>query len=141
MEYERRVSIAQSPDRVFAFVSDDARLARWRDGLRASRRLSPPGPLDGARYAETLETPLGVRTMTVELRADPPRELAFRVVDGPVRPSGSMVLRARDGATELTYRIAYEPVLRTPLDPAIFSSLRASVDRSLERLLALSEEM
>ena len=141
VEYERRVSIAQPLDRVFAFISDDERQPRWRDGLRASQRLTPAGPLDGARYAETLETPLGVRTVTVELRANPPHELAFRVVDGPVRPSGSMALSERDGATELTYRVAYEPALRTPLDPAIFSSLRASVDRSLDRLVALAGEM
>ncbi len=141
MQYERSVTIARPLERVFAFISDEATLPRWRDGLRASQRLTPAGGVDGARYAETLETPLGVRTVTVELEADPPHGLAFRIVDGPIRPSGTMALRESGDATELTYRVAFEPAVRTPLDAMIFSSLTKSVDRSLENLVNLASEM
>ncbi len=141
MEYERSVTIARPLERVFAFVSDDASLPRWRDGLRASQRLDSAEGLHGARYSETLETPLGVRTVTVELEADPPHALAFRVVDGPIRPSGTMALRETGGATELIYRVAFEPKLRTPMDSMIFSALTKSVDRSLENLVKLASEM
>ena len=122
-------------------MSDDASLPKWRDGLRSSERLSHPGTLDGARYAETLETPLGLRKVTVELTATPPTALAFRVIDGPIRPHGSMTLHEIAGATEITYRLVYEPRLKTPLDTTIFAALTASVDRSLDTLVARAREM
>ncbi len=142
MEYERRVAIARPVGDVFAFLCDETRLPEWRDGLRVSRRMSPPGDLHGARYAETLETPLGLRTVTVELAARPPHQLAFRVVDGPVRPRGTLTLRATAAGTELAYRLEYTPPLRivTPLDTKVFGALRASVDRSLAKLVALLDD-
>ena len=136
MDYERRVTLAHDIEAVFAFIADTANLVRWREGLRESKRLSPGTGLDGARYAETLETPLGVRTLTVELEARPPHALAFRVIDGPIRPNGTLALRTVATGTELTYHIDYTPLLRvaTPLDLVIFASLTAAVDKSLAKL-------
>ena len=139
MDYERRVTLAHDIETVFAFIADTTNLVRWREGLRDSRRLTPGTDLDGARYAETLETPLGVRTLTVEIEARPPHALAFRVVDGPLRPSGTLALRSVARGTELTYRIEYAPMVRvaTPLDLVIFASLTGAVDKSLAKLATI----
>ena len=139
MDYERSITLAHDIETVFAFIGDAANLVRWRAGLRESKRLTPGVDLDGARYAETLETPLGVRTLTVELEAHPPSALAFRVVDGPIRPHGALALRSVAAGTELTYRVDYTPMLRvaTPLDLLIFASLTAAVDASLTKLAAV----
>jgi hypothetical protein len=136
MDYERSITLAHDIEAVFAFIADETKLVRWREGLRESRRLTPGDDLDGARYAETIETPLGVRTLTVELEARPPYELTFRVVDGPIRPNGKLALRTIAAGTELTYRIDYTPMLRvaTPLDRVVFASLTAAVDKSLAKL-------
>lgn len=139
MEYERSITLAQDIEVVFACIVDETKLVRWREGLRKSRRLTPGDDLDGARYAETIETPLGVRTLTVALEARPPFALAFRVVDGPIRPNGTLELRTVAAGTELTYRVDYTPILpiATPLDLVIFASLTAAVDKSLAKLAAI----
>ena len=143
MEYERRTHVSRPPDEVFAFVADDARLVQWRDGLIASRRIDEGGPDARARrYVETLRTPLGERTVTVDVTTDPSaHRLAFDVVDGPVRPHGEIALAAADGGSELTYRVAYRTPLpvATPLDRMVFDALVASVDRSLDALAMLYE--
>ncbi|GAC1494641.1 MAG: hypothetical protein NVS1B2_11690 [Vulcanimicrobiaceae bacterium] len=141
MEYERRVTIAPPPDRVFAFVSDPGQFSRWRDGLQASRVLDDTAGTDVVRSIETLQTPLGVRDVTVEVRRDPPHGYAFEVVDGPIRPNGALTLRATATGTEVTYRITYEPRVRTPLDGKIFDALRTNVDRSTDNLVALAGDM
>ncbi|GAC1310146.1 MAG: hypothetical protein NVSMB19_24240 [Vulcanimicrobiaceae bacterium] len=137
MDYERRLRVALPPAELFAFLCDEQRLPDWRDGLHAVRRLDDaPGAMT-RRYAETVETPLGLQTVTVALEADSAAQtLAFAVLDGPVRPRGELVLRAAGTGTELAYRITYRPPLRiaTPLDRLIFDALVGNVDRSLERL-------
>ncbi len=136
MDYERSITLPHDIEGVFAFIADTKNLVRWREGLRDSKRLTPGTDLDGARYAETLDTPLGIRTLTVELEARPPHSLAFRVVDGPIRPNGTLALRTVAAGTELTYRIDYTPMLpvATPIDLVVFASLTAAVDKSLAKL-------
>ncbi|GAC1313621.1 MAG: hypothetical protein NVSMB21_24900 [Vulcanimicrobiaceae bacterium] len=141
MDYERRIHVPRSPEALFAFVSDDTRLGAWRDGLIASRRIDT-GPADASvrRYVETLRTPLGERTATVEVVADPvARRLTFDVVEGPIRPHGEISIAAADGGSDLVYRVAYATALpiATPLDRIVFEALVASVDRSLDALVAL----
>lgn len=141
MDYERRVHVARSPAELFAYLSDEKHLLAWRDGLVAVKRLDDGAPdAPSRRYAETLETPLGRQTMTVELTSDVvDRAFAFEVVDGPVRPRGEMRLRAEDAGTELAYRVTYPTMLpiATPIDKMVFAALKASIDRTLENLQRL----
>jgi hypothetical protein len=126
---------------VFAFLSDQERVREWREDVLASERLSPPGDLDGARYRETIATPLGSQTATVLVSVDAPRRLAFTVLDGPLRPAGSIVLVEQGSQTGVNYTIELQPLLKvpSPLDAAAEKFLTRSVERSLARVKEILE--
>ncbi len=141
MTIQRSETVRRPLEAVYAFLSDQERVTEWREDVLASERLSPPGDLDGARYREKIATPLGPQTATVLLSVDPPHRLAFEVLDGPLRPAGSIVLASRGDETEVSYTIELQPLLkvRTPLDDAAEKFLTRSVERSLARVKEILE--
>lgn len=141
MDYEGRISIARPPADVFAVLCDENQLTQWRDGLVAIARLDDGSDPSARRYAETLETPIGRKTVTVLSATDAARRaLAFSVIDGPVRPRGIVAVGPADGGCEVTFRISNAPLLRivTGVDRRIFAALTANVERSLARLKTIA---
>jgi hypothetical protein len=141
MTTERKATIRRTREDVFAMLIDVERLPEWRDALVSITRLSPPGPVHGATYRETMNTPFGHKSATVQLSAEAPTRFTFRVIDGPVRPHGSIVLHERDGATHLTFRVALAPLFALPslADTVAAAFLRKAMDRSLARLREILE--
>ncbi len=141
MTIERSAVINAPLASVYALLSDDRRLTEWREDLVATERLSPPGDLDGAKYRETLRTPLGNQAATVQLGTEALKSFSFKVLDGPVRPQGSLEMSAAEGGTEVVYRLKLKPLLGlpSPLDAAAGIFLTSSVEKSMSKLKAILE--
>ncbi len=136
MRIERNATVRRPIAEVYAFLSDETRASEWREDVLTSERISPPGDLQGARFRETIATPLGPQSATVLLSVERLRRVSFEVLDGPLRPKGSILLGEQGLETTLDYTVDVEPVfkIRTPLDDAIEVFLTRSVERSLVRL-------
>jgi len=141
MTIERRAVIKAPLTDVYKLLADDRRLTEWRDDLVAIERVSPPGPLDGAKYRETLRTPLGKQSATVQLNTEENRRFGFKVLDGPLRPMGSLEMSPCEGGTEVIYRVQLKPLMGipTPLDVAASAFLTGSVERSMIKLKSILE--
>jgi hypothetical protein len=141
LKIERSETVRRPLAEVYALLSDQDRVSEWREDVLASERLSPPGDLDGARYRETIATPFGSQSATVLLSVEPPRRFGFEVLDGPLRPTGSIELAERGPDTDVRYTIDLQPLLkvRTPIDDAAEKFLTRSVERSLARVKAILE--
>jgi hypothetical protein len=85
------IEINRRPEDVFAYLDDVKRHGEWQEQIVD---VHPEGdqPMGvGKRVRETRRVPGGNRTMTYEItKHDPPRESSFRVLDGPVRPVGTV---------------------------------------------------
>ena len=136
MTIEQTIEIARPVGEVYAYLCDETNLLEWREGLTAVERLSPPGPLDGALYRETIATRLGPQTVVVQLKTRHLRSLSFSVVEGPVKSKGTLELRPLGAHVALTYRVEVAPVLRlpTPLDRIVAKTIFENVERSLANL-------
>jgi uncharacterized protein YndB with AHSA1/START domain len=141
MTIERRAHIAAPVPHVYAMLSDAQRLPEWREDLVSIERISPPGELNGAKYRETLRTPLGNQTATVQLTTQPDKMFGFKVLDGPIRPQGTMTLSEDAGGTQLVYRVELKPLFGfpSPLDTAAGIFLTSSVDKSMKKLKEILE--
>jgi uncharacterized protein YndB with AHSA1/START domain len=103
------IEIARPPEEVFAYVDDPTRHGEWQSQLE-SVRVETDGPTRvGTRVAETRRVPGGPREMHYEVTEhDPPRRVAFRVLDGPVRPVGRITFEPSDGGTRYTVELDFE---------------------------------
>ena len=101
----RTITIRRSPEDVFAFVADGTTATQWRPGVTDIKLASGSGL--GARYVQGVKGPGGRRIAAdYEITAwDPPRELAFAAVAGPVRPTGAYRLEAIPEGTRLTFSL------------------------------------
>jgi uncharacterized protein YndB with AHSA1/START domain len=86
---------------VFAYLSDPEKLGEWQQTTDV--RLLTDGPVGvGARIRETREVLGRKLTQTVEVTEyEPPRRFSLRVVEGPVKVSGTQELEERGGGTRI----------------------------------------
>ena len=105
------IEINRRPEEVFAYLDDVKRHGEWQEQIVA---VEPQGdqPMGvGKRVRETRRVPGGDRSMTYEITEyDPPRQSSFRVLDGPVRGVGTIVVEpAGDGSrSKVTFTIEFE---------------------------------
>jgi uncharacterized protein YndB with AHSA1/START domain len=105
------IEIDRSPEEVFAYLDDVERHGEWQDQIVA---VEPQGdqPMGvGKRVRETRRVPGGDRSMTYEITEyDPPRQSSFRVLDGPVRGFGTIVVEPVDhgSRSRVTFTIEFE---------------------------------
>lgn len=83
------IEISRRPEDVFAYIDDLSRHGEWQEEI-VSARVDTDGPTKvGTRATETRRFGKRDQTMTYEITEHaPPRVLAFRGVDGPVRVVG-----------------------------------------------------
>jgi uncharacterized protein YndB with AHSA1/START domain len=138
---ERKAIIAAPIQSVYAMLADASRLPEWREDLVSTERISPPGELNGAKYKETLRTPLGNQTATVQLSTEAGKTFGFKVLDGPIRPQGTLTMNPSGAGTELVYRIELKPLFGfpSPLDTAAGIFMTSSVDKSMKKLKEILE--
>jgi uncharacterized membrane protein len=87
------IEIGRPAEDVFAYLDEVDKHSEWQDALVSSRVLTD-GPVGvGTRVADTRKVPGGPREMTYEITEhQPPRRSAWRGIDGPVRPVGSITV-------------------------------------------------
>jgi uncharacterized membrane protein len=91
MAIKESIEINRRPEDVFAYLDDVKRHGEWQ-GQIVEVEPQSDGPLRvGSRVTETRRLPGGNRKSTYEVIAhDPPRRSQFRVLDGPIRPHGTI---------------------------------------------------
>lgn len=102
---QRTVTIDRPVDDVFAFFADAENDALWRPNVREIARQGPLGV--GARYRMRVAGP-GGRAVPADIeitRFRPPERVDFRVVAGPVRPTGSYRFTDKGTATDVTFEL------------------------------------
>jgi len=137
---ERSVTIARSPDTVFAFVADGLNGPRWRQGVLDVSLVSGSGV--GAVYRQGVKGP-GGRRVAADYKVttyDPPRLLAFQTIAGPVHPRGEFRLEPVPEGTRLTFALSAElgRVSGLFLGGSVQRTMDAEV-AAIERLKALVE--
>jgi uncharacterized protein YndB with AHSA1/START domain len=103
------VEIARSPEDVFAYITDVPRHPEWQEGL-VSAAVETEGPIRaGTRVVHRRKLGFGTVATTSEITTfDPPRLLAFRGIDGPIRAEGTQrVELAAEGS-----RVSFEMEMR-----------------------------
>ena len=107
------VEIARSPADVFAYLDELDRHGEWQ-GQLVNVVVETEGPTRvGSRAKETRRVPGGPQTYTYEITEhDPPHTMSFRVLDGPIRPFGTITVEPiGDGArSRLTLRFDFKAV-------------------------------
>ena len=105
------VEIARSPQDVFAYIDQLDRHGEWQDQI-VNVKVDTEGPTRvGTRATETRRVPGGPRQFTYEITEhDPPRRASFKVLNGPVRPVGSISVEpAGDGSrSRVTLELEFE---------------------------------
>jgi uncharacterized membrane protein len=91
------IEIGRTPEDVFAYFDQLERHGEWQGNLVDVKVETEGPPRVGTRVAETRKVPGGNRQYTYEITEhDPPRRVAFRVLDGPVRPVGTVTVEPVD---------------------------------------------
>ena len=91
------VEIAKSPQEVFAYLDDLSRHGEWQTQIESVEVLTDGPTRVGSRAVDTRHVPGGRRKITYEITEhDPPRRAAFRGLDGPIRPEGSVTVEPLD---------------------------------------------
>jgi uncharacterized protein YndB with AHSA1/START domain len=84
----------------------------------------------GTTYRQVVAGPGGRRIdADVEITEFvPDQRIAFRTTKGPVRPTGTYDLRARDGGTELTFHLTVKlSGLKNLISPMVGKTMKAEV--------------
>ena len=99
---QRSVVINRPPGDVFDFFTNPTNESRWRTHLK---EVSTSGPVDvGSRVHQVVKGP-GGRGIPADIEVtayQPPELYAFRVVAGPVRPTGEYRFAGQGNTTTVT---------------------------------------
>jgi uncharacterized protein YndB with AHSA1/START domain len=122
MAIRESIEIARPPQEVFAYATDPTRLTEWQENL-VEAKVQTEGPTRvGSRMTQTRRVGRGTKKFTLEVIAhEPPSRIAFRGIDGPVRPRGTITFEPLDGGQRTRYSVEFDVeghglgVLLTPL--------------------------
>jgi|SRR5581483_10940937 len=103
------IEVARTPEDVWAYLDQVERHVEWQGELLESRLETPPPVRVGSIGVERRRVPGGVRQFRYEITEhDPPRRMAFRVLNGPVRPAGAMsVAPTAGGGSRVSFDIEF----------------------------------
>jgi uncharacterized membrane protein len=105
------IDIARSPADVFAYLDQLDRHGEWQEQIVAVR-VDTEGPTRvGSRATETRKVPGGNREFTYEVTEhEPPRRVAFRGINGPVRPVGTVSVEPLGDGSSSRVRLEFDLV-------------------------------
>jgi uncharacterized protein YndB with AHSA1/START domain len=137
-EAQRTITIQKPVQEVFAFVANHDNDPQWRPGVVEIRKSSGAGV--GERWYQRVKGPGGREIPAdIEITAlEPNRVLAFRAVEGPVRPEGRYELTEENGATRLSFTLsAHLEGLKRLMSPMVQKQMNAEVGNldNLKRVL------
>jgi uncharacterized membrane protein len=103
------IEIARPQQDVFAYLDELDKHSEWQGDLISSR-LETEGPTRvGTRASDTRKVPGGPQTMVYEITEhDPPRKSSWRVLDGPVRAVGSMIVEPIGDGTRSRVTVEFD---------------------------------
>jgi uncharacterized protein YndB with AHSA1/START domain len=125
IEVEHTLEIARSPEEVFDYLADVARLPEWQESAES---VEVDGDLgEGSRFRE-VRSFMGRRaTSTLEVTEyDRPRRFSLHVVEGPVKYAVEHALEGSGGRTQVTF-VGRGDIDRVP------RLMRGTVRRMVER--------
>jgi uncharacterized protein YndB with AHSA1/START domain len=135
---EKTLTINRPPEAVFDFLADGANNQKWRPSVTEVEKQSGDGA--GAVYRQRMKGP-GGRAIDGDYRVttfDRPRQLAFDVIAGPARPTGTFTLAPEGEGTRLTFVLELQPkgVMRL-MSPMIVKTMQGEVANldALKRVL------
>jgi uncharacterized protein YndB with AHSA1/START domain len=101
------IEIARPPEDVFAYLDDLDRHSEWQGDVTSSTRETQGPTAVGTRATDVRHVMGGTRPITYEITEhDPPRRTAFRGVNGPVRPLGSVTVEpSGEGGSKVTLEL------------------------------------
>jgi uncharacterized membrane protein len=103
------IDINRSPADALAYLDQLDRHGEWQTSIEEVTTVSDGPTGVGTRATEKRKVPGGVREMTYEITEhDPPRRVAFRGLDGPVRPLGTVVIEPLEGGSRSRVRLEFE---------------------------------
>lgn len=89
------VEIERRPEEVFAYLDQLERHGEWQEAIVSVQLETDPPTRVGSRAVEMRKVPGGPRQFTYQITEhDPPRRSAFRGLNGPVRPVGTVTIEA-----------------------------------------------
>lgn len=100
------IEINRSPNDVFAYVEELDRHGEWQDAIITARK-EPPGPTRlGTHNFEMRRIPGGPREIESEIfEYEPPRRIAARGVNGPVRATVVITIEPLDGGSRSRFTL------------------------------------
>jgi uncharacterized membrane protein len=103
------IEIDRSQVEVFAYLDELDKHSEWQGDLISSR-LETEGPVGvGTRASDTRKVPGGPREMTYEITEhDPPDKSSWRVLEGPVRAVGSLVVEPIGDGTRSRVTVEFD---------------------------------
>jgi hypothetical protein len=85
------------PGDVFTYLSDLERHHEWQLALLSTELVTDGPTRVGSRAKDTRKVPMGKQTFTYEITEfDPPRRTSFKVLEGPIRPVGTVEIEPLD---------------------------------------------
>jgi uncharacterized protein YndB with AHSA1/START domain len=134
----RTIVVNRPVDHVFRFLSTPGNDGRWRSHVMWIH--APSAPAVGSRIRQVISGP-GGRTMQADLEVtayEPPARYAFRVVTGPVRPTGELTLTPFGEGTQVRFTLGTDPGLPGAL---LAWPLRTWMDREMACLPAAKRHL
>jgi uncharacterized membrane protein len=103
------IEVARPQEEVFAYLDELDRHGEWQSQLEKVR-VETEGPTRvGTRVVETRRVPGGPREFTYEITEhEPPRLAAFKVLNGPVRPVGRVLVEPSGDGSRYTLELDFE---------------------------------
>ena len=103
------VEIARRPEDVFAYLDQLDRHEEWQTQI-VETTIETDGPTRvGSRATDKRRIPGGEREFTYEITEhDPPRKSAFRGLNGPVRPVGTVTVEPLDGGSRSKVTLEFD---------------------------------
>jgi uncharacterized protein YndB with AHSA1/START domain len=132
------VAIARSPEDVFAYLDDLERHGEWQSEIVSSTRETTGPTAVGTRATDVRRVPGRTQSVTYEITEhDPPRKVAFRGVNGPVRPVGTVTVEpVGEGGSKVTIELdlAGSGLLGAILAPLARSQARKQLPKDQRQL-------
>ena len=139
---ERTIMINRPVEQVFAFFSDPANDLKWRPDVK---EISAQGAIgQGSFVHQVVNGPAG-RGISADYEVteyDMPSRFAFRVVAGPVRPTGLFRFRETENGTEVTFSLdaTLAGVKKLLMSKPVETSMKSEM-AALDRAKAVLERM
>lgn len=137
---ERTIIVDRPVDDVFAFFTDPMNERRWRTHLK---EVSVDGPVTLGSVVHMVVSGPGGRGIRADIEVtdfEPPSRYAFRVIRGPVRPTGAYTFAADGAVTRVSLSLSADlhGVKKLVLGRPVQSSMDGEM-KALDRAKAIIE--